>query len=262
MRKIALVNEKGGTCKTTLAVNVGAFLALEKQLRVLLVDMDPQGQVGKALGIDVYDSGRTVYDLLSDPKLRPADVIQPTRIIGLDVIIANKALIDFPFTVARDAAPERKLQQKFDSLEGYDYLIFDSPPSLGLTTINIMLAVEEIIIPVALTYFALDGCSEIVETINSVSESFGRPDLHVSMVVPTFYRNTRLANEIMEKLKEHFGSKLARTVIRYNVRIDEAQSHGLTIWEYDPSSAGAEMFREISQEVLRNAKKGSRQRPL
>ncbi|MBI5117104.1 ParA family protein [Candidatus Poribacteria bacterium] len=258
MRKIAFVNEKGGTCKTTLAVNVSAFLALEKRLRVLLVDMDPQGQVGKALGIDVRDCGRTVHDLLSDPKLRPTDVIQPSRISGLDLIISNKALIDFPVTVAREVAPERKLQQKFDGLEGYDYLIFDSPPSLGLTTINILLAVDEIIIPVALTYFALDGCCEIVETINSVSESFERPDLRVSMVIPTFYRNTRLADEILEKLKEHFGGKLARTVIRYNVRIDEAQSHGLTIWEYDPASAGAEMLREVSQEVLRNAKKGSR----
>ncbi|MBI4830842.1 MAG: ParA family protein [Candidatus Lindowbacteria bacterium] len=215
-----------------------------------------------AFGKSTSDSTRTIYQLLSGPKLQPADVIQPSRIKGLDVIISNKSLIDFPLAVAAETAPERKLEQKFNGFHGYDYLIFDSPPSLGLTTINIMLAAGEIIIPVALTYFALDGCSEIMETIGSVSESFGRPDLRVSMVVPTLYRNTRLANEIMQKLKEHFGNRLAKTVIRYNVRIDEAQSHGLTIWEYDPHSAGAEMLRELSQEVLKDARKGSRQRPV
>jgi chromosome partitioning protein len=258
MRKIAFVNEKGGSCKTTLAVNVGAYFALEKGLRVLLVDVDPQGQVGKSLGIDVRDSESTVYELLTDQAIRPADVAQRSRVEGLDVIIANKSLIDFPQLAAREGDREWKLKQKFDGLRGYDYVIFDSPPSLGLSTINIMLTVDEIIIPVSLTYFALDGCAEIMDTVRSVKENFGRRDIRVSMVVPTLYRNTNLANEIMAKLKEHFGSRVARTIIRYNVRIDEAQSHGLTIWEYDPRSTGAEMLRELSEEVLQNAQKGSR----
>lgn len=258
MRKIAFVNEKGGSCKTTLAVNVGAYIALERRQRVLLVDMDPQGQVGKSLGIDVYNSDGTVFDLLSEDGLRPADVIQSTRIEGLDVIVSNKSLIDFPLLVAGESDREWKLKQKLDGLRNYDYVIFDSPPSLGLITINIMLAANEIIIPVSLTYFALDGCAEIMDTMRSTRESFSRRDLRVTMVVPTLYRNTNLANEILGKLKEHFGDRLAKSIIRYNVRIDEAQSHGLTIWEYDPRSTGAAMLRELSEEVLRSAKKSPR----
>jgi chromosome partitioning protein len=259
MRKIAFVNEKGGSCKTTLAVNVGAYFALKEGLRVLLVDMDPQGQVGKSLGIDVRDSEQTVYELLSDDRLRPPDVIQPSRIEGLDVIIANKSLTRFLLSAVRESDREWRLKQKFDGFRGYDYVIFDSPPSLGLITTNIMLAVDEIIIPVSLTYFALDGCAEIMDTVSSVREDFGRRGLRVSMVVPTLYRKTNLADEILDKLREHFGDRLAGTVIRYNVRIDEAQSHGLTIWEYDPRSTGAEMLGELAREVLQNAKKGSRQ---
>ena len=180
-------------------------------------------------------------------------MIQHSRVEGLDVIIANKSLTGFPQRAAQEQDREWKLKQKFDGLRGYDFVIFDSPPSLGLSTINIMLAVDEIIIPVSLTYFALDGCAEIMDTVRSVKENFGRRNIRVSMVVPTLYRNTNLANEIMTKLKEHFGSRLAGTVIRYNVRIDEAQSHGLTIWEYDPRSTGAGMLQELSEEVLRNA---------
>jgi chromosome partitioning protein len=258
MRKIAFVNEKGGSCKTTLAVNIGAYLALEQNLRVLLVDMDPQGQVGKSFGLNVRDADVTVYDLLSRRHLQPPDVIVPTRIKGLDIIIANKSLIDFPLAIARDSDRETRLREKFDGLRGYDYVIFDSPPSLGPITVNIMMAVTEIIIPVSLTYFALDGCAEILETVRVVKENFGKRDLRVALVVPTLYRNTRLAREILDKLKENFGERLASTVIRYNVKIDEAQSNGLTIWEYAPRSTGAEMFRELAREVLTHAQKGSR----
>ncbi|RJP73539.1 MAG: ParA family protein [Candidatus Abyssobacteria bacterium SURF_17] len=253
MRKIAFVNEKGGSCKTTLAVNIGAYFALEKSLRVLLVDMDAQGQVGKSLGLDVHNAEHTVSFLLSNPDLRPHDVVCRTRIQGLDVIIANKSLTDFPLSAANDADREWKLKQRFDGLRGYDYVIFDSPPSLGLVTINIMLAANEIIIPVSLTYFALDGCAEIMETVRSVKENYGRRELRVAMVVPTLYRNTNLANEILGKLQEYFPDRLAQTIIRFNVRIDEAQSHGLTIWEYDPRSTGAEMLRDLAEEVLLNA---------
>lgn len=258
MRKIAFINEKGGSCKTTLAVNVGAYLALEEGLRVLLVDTDPQGQVGKSLGIDVRGAEMTVHELLLYRELSPADVIQSSRIEGLDVIVANKSLIDFPFAVAAERDRESRLKQKFDGLRGYDYVIFDSPPSLGPITINIMMAVSEIIIPVSLTYFALDGCAEILETVSAMRDNFGRRDLRVSMVVPTLYRNTRLADEILEKLRDRFGATVAGTVIRYNVRIDEAQSNGLTIWEYAPRSTGALMLRELAKEVLKNAQEGSR----
>jgi chromosome partitioning protein len=145
-------------------------------------------------------------------------------------------------------------------VEGYDYVIFDAPPSMSLTTTNIFLATQEVVIPVALTYFALDGCAEILSTMKRMSEELGKTDLYVSLVVPTLYRKTALADEILERLKKHFPDCLSRTALGYNVKIDEAQSHGRTIWEYAPASRGAEMLGGISRELFAKgtAKSGGR----
>jgi len=248
MRKIAFINEKGGSCKTTLAVNLAAFLALKKK-KVLLIDLDPQGQVGKSLGLDVRNAPITILELLTDPGLTAAEAVVPTRIAGLDAILANKRLIDLPMLVANDPDRNHKLKQKLDRLQGYDFVIIDSPPSLGALTLNIMVAVDEIVIPVSLTFFALDGCAEILDTVEQVRTAYDRHDLRVSAVVPTLYRNTRLANEIIDRLRTQFGKKVSKTVIGFNVKIDEAQSHGLTIWEYAPASQGAQMIAALAAEL-------------
>lgn len=250
MRKIAFINEKGGSCKTTLAVNCAAFFALKKK-RVLLIDMDPQGQVGKSLGIDVRNAKVTVLDLLTKPDCAAAEAVMPSRIPGLDLIVANKKLIDLPIYVAADADRNHKLKQKIDRIKNYDFIIVDSPPSLGTLTLNIMVAVDEIVIPVSLTFFALDGCAEILDTVEQVKAAYGRTDLAVSAVVPTLYRNTNLANEILERLRTQFGKRVAKTVIGYNVKIDEAQSHGQTIWEYAPASHGAQILAALAQEIYK-----------
>ncbi|MCA9770895.1 MAG: ParA family protein [Myxococcales bacterium] len=249
MRKIAFINEKGGSCKTTLTVNVGAYLALREKARVLIIDMDPQGHAGKCLGLDARGAEVTVYDLLTNPKMKPVEATLPTRIEGLDVIVSNKRLSDFDVTVAADSDRVRKLMAKVERVYGYDYILFDSPPSLGLLTLNIMNAAEEVIVPVSLTFLAMDGCAEILETVEQVRRTMGVRRLRVSMVVPTLYRNTRLANEILERLKARFGDVLSHAVIRYDVKIDEAQSHGRTIWEYAPRSRGAEMFADLAREI-------------
>ncbi len=249
MRRIAFINEKGGSCKTTLAVNTAAYFAANKKAKVLLVDMDPQGQAGKALGFYVRDLHPTIYDLLTDEETKLKDCIRPSQVENLDVLVSNKKLSAFPLQAAADKDRERKLSRKLMRLRGYDFVIYDSPPSAGLITTNIMLATEEIVVPVNLTYFALDGCAEIVESIDHMHQQFGKRDLRITMVVPTLYRPTRLADEILAKLKRYFPGRVAKTVIGYNVKIDEAQSHGKTIWDYAAWSRGAHMLESLAREI-------------
>jgi chromosome partitioning protein len=250
MRRIAFINEKGGSCKTTLAVNTAAYIA-DHGSRVLLVDMDPQGQAGKCLGFYVRDLSPTVFEVLVDPGLSVRDAIRPSQIEGLDVLVSNKSLADFPVEVATHQDRERKLAQKLDGVSDYDYIIYDSPPSMGLINTNIMLACEEIVVPVSLTYLALDGCAEIVETVDRMRDKFGKQQLEIVLVVPTLYRNTRLADEIISRLKSHFPGRTSKTVIGYNVKIDEAQSHGKSIWEYASWSRGAHMLESLAKEVIK-----------
>ncbi len=253
-RRIAFINEKGGSCKTTLTVHCGAWHAMQQDRRVLLVDMDPQGQTGKCLGLDVRAFERTVYDLLRDPLADAAGIIQKTRMPWLDVLPSNKALTDFTEHVAGELRSHFRLRAVLDRFEDeYDLICVDAPPSLGLPTINIMLAVEEIIIPVSLTFLAMDGCAEILETVEQVRQDFGHTDLRVTHIVPTLYRKTRLADAILAKLHEYFGDRVTSTVIGYNVRIDEAQSHGLTVWEYDATCSGARMLDALNSEVFNYA---------
>ncbi|MDP8254474.1 MAG: ParA family protein [Candidatus Alcyoniella australis] len=249
MRKIAFVNEKGGSCKTTLTVSVGAYLALYKGARVLLCDLDPQGQVAKSLGIDPRGLPLSMTDLLNDPTVKLRDVVHHSRIEGLDVVPSNKTLTDFSIEAAKRQDRNMRLKVQIDRVRGYDYVLFDSPPSLGLLTMNIMMATREIVIPVNLTFLALDGCAEIVDTMEAVRSNYNRRELRVSLVVPTLYRPTRLANAILEKLGEYFGDRLSPNVIGFNVAIDEAQSQGLTIWEYSRSSRGAQMLAALAEEI-------------
>lgn len=249
MRRIAFINEKGGSCKTTLAVHTAAWLASRRSARVLLCDLDTQGHAGKSLGVDVRGLRPTVADLLCDPAVAVNEVVLPTPVKGLDLLPANKDMARFPLEVGADPERDRRLQRALEDLAGYDYVIFDCPPSMGLVTTNVMLACEEIVIPVATTYFALDGCAEILETMEGVRSAFDHPALHVALVVPTLYRRTALATEILQRLQERFPDVISRTVLGFNVQIDEAQSHGQTIWEYAPQSKGARMLEAIAREI-------------
>ncbi len=255
-RRIAFINEKGGSLKTTLTVNVGGYFALRRKERVLIVDLDPQGHAGKCLGLDVRGAERTVRDLLVDPALHPRDVAIPSRVEGLDVIVSNKSLTNLPITSDADSDWVQRLGKQIAKVRGYDWILFDSPPSLGLLSMSVLVATTEVVIPVNLTFLALDGCAEIVDTIETLKQRYHRSELRITLVVPTLYRPTRLANEILDKLGEHFPGRVAKTVIGYNVKIDEAQSHGLTIFEYAPESAGAEAFEALAREILRKGDKG------
>jgi len=264
-RRIAFINEKGGSAKTTLVASVASFLALKRGRRILAIDMDPQGQLGKVFGVDHRNPSRTSIDLLLDTLLgdpgldrasdAPSSVLPAlrTRIPGLDVIVANKSLGLYPgWEGEDDPDPTRRLADTLDrcpETARYDFVLFDAPPSFGPLTLNVLRAATELVVPVPLTYLALDGCAELVRTVATVRERYDHPDLRISMVVPTFYRRTRLAHEILEQLKKRFPKEIAHTVLGYHVKIDEAQSRGLPIFEYAPNDRGAKVLAELAEEL-------------
>ena len=267
-RRIAFINEKGGSAKTTLVANIASHLALRRGRRVLAIDMDPQGQLGKVLGVDVRQTRRTAIDLvldtlLGDPGLdRRAEPsgdptsslpIVGTHLPSLDVIVANKSLALFPHWEGADAEdPTGRLARALEpahELAAYDFVLFDAAPSFGPLTISVLRAAREIVVPVPLTYLALDGCAELLRTVETVRRRYGNPELRISMVVPTFYRRTRLAREVLEKLKARFPKEIAHSVVGYHVKIDEAQSRGLSIFEYAPRDRGAQVMAELAEEL-------------
>jgi len=278
-RRVAIINEKGGSTKTTLVSTIGSYLALHRGRRVLAIDMDPQGQLGKVLGVETRARRRSAINLLldsvlsdassleyssenaADPTLRPASTlpISSTRIPQLDVITANKSLGLLPILEDDEADPTGRLSRALDSapeLEAYDFILFDAPPSFGPLTLNILRATTEIVIPVPLTYLGMDGCAEIVRTIETVRGRYDHPDLHITMIVPTLYRRTKLANEILERLKQRFPKEISHTVVGYHVKIDEAQSRGLSIFEYAPKDRAASVMAELAEELELRGKPG------
>ena len=249
-RRIAFINEKGGTCKTTLAVNTAAWFAQKKGLRVLLIDLDTQGHAGKSLGIDVRSIPTNVFHWLTNTNVLLADVVRPTAIPNLFVVPSYKQMANFPLQVANQVDRDTLLRERMKEVEqaGYELVVFDSPPSLGLTTTNILLAATEVVVPVATTYLSLDGCAEMSETVRKVSEKDNQA-LYISLVVPTLYRKTALADEVLERLEKYFPGRVARQPLALNVAIDEAQSHGKTIWEYAPWSRGATLLQSVAEDV-------------
>jgi chromosome partitioning protein len=249
MRCIAFVNEKGGTCKTTLAVNLAAWLAKQGR-RVLLVDLDTQGHAGKSLGVDVRPLTRTVLDLLLDPAADTEGVIVETGVKRLSLLPANKRLADYPVNVASDPVRASRLARVLERLGGrFDDVVIDTPPSAGLLPTTALMAATDVVIPVATSYLALDGCAEVAATVSDVRTARGGVHPRVALVVPTLYRKTKLADEVVAKLRENFGEATSRTVVATSVHLDEAQSHGETIFEYAPRSKGAQMMSALGREL-------------
>ena len=249
MRRIAFINEKGGTCKTTLCVNMGAWMARRCGKRVLVVDLDTQGHAGKSLGVDVRSITPTVAELLLGTAPL-SEVVRPTAVPGLDLLPANKSLAAFPLQVAADEGRAERLRRVVEALPPrWDLVLFDAPPSVSLVTENVLRAATEIVLPVALTYLALDGCAEIMASLARLeAEGAGPPVL--TLVVPALYRKTQLADEILAKLRQRFPQQVSRTVLGWSVKIDEAQSHGLTVFEHAPSSVGARALSALAEELL------------
>jgi len=265
-RRIAFINEKGGSAKTTLVANLAAHLALHRGRRVLALDMDPQGQLARALGTELPAGGPSAVDLLLDEMFddaldrpAPARGVLPrvaTRIPGLDLVGANKSLgLAGVLEPAGEEATGR-LARSLDALferDDYDLLLVDAPPSFGPLTLNVLRAVREVVVPVPLTWLGLDGCAALLRTIETVRTRYGNPGLRISMVIPTFYRRTRMAHELLDRLKARFPKELAHTVLGYHVKIDEAQSRGQSIVEYAPKDRASTAFAALAEELLLRA---------
>ena len=248
---------------------MASYLAMHRGRRTLAIDMDPQGQLGKVLGLEVRRPRRSSIELLvdsilgDDARAESLDVAVSaaelpalaTRIPNLRVIVANKSLALFPGWTGREEAdldPTARLKTRLDrapELDDYDFVLFDAPPSFGPLTLNVLRACNEVVVPVPLTFLALDGCAELLRTLDMVRSRYGHTGLRVSMVIPTFYRRTRLAQEVLEKLKTRFPKEIAHTVVGYHVKIDEAQSRGLSIFEYAPRDRGATAMAALAEEL-------------
>lgn len=249
MRRIAFVNEKGGTGKTTLAVHLAAWAAQARGQRVLLVDLDTQGHAGKSLGLDVRTLTPHAFHWLTEPTVAFADVVRATAFPTLSVVPAYKELQGLAASLAGKDRPLHRLAERVEDVAGeFDLVVFDAPPSLGPAVSNTLVAAREVVLPVALTYLALDGCAEVAQTVERVAREEAVPDLHISAVVPMLVRRTLLAAAILERLEAHFPGKVTPGLGVY-VKIDEAQSHGQTIWEYAPKGQGAALMRTVVEAI-------------
>ncbi len=259
-RVMTVANQKGGVGKTTTTVNVAAALALQG-LEVLVIDLDPQGNASTALGIDHHADVPSIYDVLIES--RPLhEVVVP--VVGIDGLTCAPATIDLAgaeIELVSLVARESRLEK---AVVGYrhwlgsqgrtvDYVLIDCPPSLGLLTVNALVAAPEVLIPIQCEYYALEGVSQLVKNIELVKGHLN-PDLHVSTVLLTMYdARTRLAAQVADEVRTHFSATVLRTTIPRSVRISEAPSYGQTVMTYDPGSTGALSYLEAARELALRA---------
>ena len=248
-RIISIVNQKGGGGKTTTSINLASWLAAFGK-RVLIIDIDPQGNASSGLGIDYKNLDKGMYQVLVDPNTRITEAIrsyQPNfHILPTTPDLAGAA-IDLVEISEREYQLEKQIKEIADL---YDFILIDNPPSLGLLTINGLVASREIIIPVQCEYYALEGLSQLLNTINLIKEHL-QPDLDILGAVMTMYdgRN-KLSNDVFNELYKYFPAKIFRSVIPRNVKVAESPSHGMPLKDYAPNSLGANAYKRLAQEVI------------
>lgn len=258
-RVLTVANQKGGVGKTTTTVNVAAAMA-QAGLRVLVVDLDPQGNASTALGIDHHADVVSIYDVLVDstPLL---DVIQPCTTV--DNLYCAPATIDLAGAeielvslVARETRLQKAINAAIEKDHGFDYILIDCPPSLGLLTVNAMVAATEVFIPIQCEYYALEGLSQLLKNIELVRAHLN-PALHVSTILLTMYDGrTRLSAQVADEVREHFPAEVLRTTVPRSVRVSEAPSFGETVMTYDPHSSGALSYLEAANEIAQRGAAG------
>ncbi len=243
---ISIANQKGGVGKTTTTISVASYLAKFGH-KVLLVDLDPQGNSTSGLAINKQALKSSIYNVLVD-KTPTAEVIVKTKIKNLDILPAKSELAATEVEVSSAPAREKILKLALQQLQ-YDVIIIDCPPSLGLLTINAFVASDSVIIPVQSEYYALEGLSELLDTIKRVRVGLN-PKLDILGIVVTMHnRRTSLGEQVLQELKKHFPSKIFDTIIPRNIRLAEAPSHGKPIYEYDRFSKGAQAYKKLTKEI-------------
>jgi len=255
---IAIANQKGGSGKTTTAVNLGAVLA--EDFRILIIDLDPQAHATLSLGLEPERIYPTIYEVLTEPKRRLPEAILRTNITHLDIVPANILLAGAELELIQ--MEEQRLisdralvlKEKAKEISNlYDFILIDCPPSLGLLTLNALSFAESVIIPVQTHYFALEGVRQLFNTIEIIRQRLN-PALKILGLVPTLFDGSEVASEILKGLRDFFQETIFESVIRVDPKFVEASSAGKPIGLYSPSSEGAKDYRDLSKEVIKNAR--------
>ncbi len=248
---IAIANQKGGVGKTTTNVNLSACLAALGK-KVLTIDIDPQGNTTSGLGIDKNKADKSIYDVIIN-GVPARDAIIHTDYDNLDIIVSKIELAGAEIELVPMMARETILKKAIENINSdYDYIFIDCPPSLGLLTINALTASDKVIVPIQCEYYALEGLSQLINTISLVKKNLN-PLLEIEGVVLTMFdARTNLSIQVVEDVKKHFRDKVYRSIIPRNVRLGEAPSHGMPITLYDPKCVGAVAYNELAEEFLEN----------
>ncbi|MBU5467472.1 AAA family ATPase [Virgibacillus sp. MSJ-26] len=251
---MSIANQKGGVGKTTSSVNLSASLA-ELNNKVLLVDIDPQGNATSGVGVNKADVNQCVYNVLVE-DLPAEEVIIPTETVNLDIIPATIQLAGAEIELVPTISREIRLKKSLEKLkESYDYIIIDCPPSLGLLTINALTSSDTVLIPVQCEYYALEGLSQLLNTIRLVQKHLNKELMIEGVLLTMLDARTNLGLQVIEEVKKYFQDKVYKSIIPRNVRLGEAPSHGKPISTYDPKSRGAQVYLELAKEVMMNGER-------
>jgi chromosome partitioning protein len=247
---LAIANQKGGVGKSTTAINLSSCLA-EKGKEVLLIDMDPQGNATSGVGIDRNEQKNTVYQLLIDEKLSIKDAIVNTEFDKLSIITSNEELAGAEIEMFELEKREYLLKNKISNIKKkYDYIVIDCPPSLSLLTLNALSAADSVLIPIQCEYYALEGLSQLLKTVDLVKKRLNKK-LKIEGIVFTMYDGrTNLSAEVVENVKSNLKERIFETIVPRNIRLAEAPSYGMPVNHYDPSSAGAIRYQMLAQEII------------
>ncbi|MCI9614278.1 MAG: ParA family protein [Dorea sp.] len=248
-RIIAIANQKGGVGKTTTAINLSACLA-EKGQKVLAIDMDPQGNMSSGLGLDKESIDKTIYDMILG-EIDVEDVINKGTIENLDILPSNVDLSAVEIELIDEENKEFIVKNSIQKVrDNYDFVIIDCPPSLSLLTINAMTTADSVLVPIQCEYYALEGLSQLIRTVELVRDRLN-PALNIEGVVFTMYdARTNLSLQVVENVKDNLQQNIYKTIIPRNIRLAEAPSYGTPINQYDPRSAGAESYMKLAEEVI------------
>lgn len=248
-RIIAIANQKGGVAKTTTAVNLSAWLSIMGQ-KVLLVDIDPQGNATTGVGVDKDSLENCIYDVIINGKSLQ-EIIVPSAVEGLSLAPATIELAGAEVELVSVEEREKVLKKALQGIKDeFDFVFIDCPPSLGLLTINALTAADSLIIPIQCEYYALEGLGQLLNTFNMVQQHLNENIVLEGVLLTMFDGRTNLAIQVVDEVKKYFRDKVYRSIVPRNVRLSEAPSHGKPVMVYDRRSRGSEVYRELAKEVL------------